>query len=419
MTNSAASSGSTGSPIRRDVATLVSAAWALDRRRAVLQMVLLLVGGLLSGVGLLLLVPIVNSVADTANTIQIPVIGSLDVGSLPLWALLLMFVAVVGVQAVITQTSTVNSVRLQQEIVDRLRHDAFEAILSARWSFVLGMRRSDIVQVVTEGAGRSGMAVSQVISAAVALALATATAVVALFVAPGVAAIAIVAVVVLALAQSSGIRPARRLGRDFNERSRDLQAVVTDSLDSLRLVRAHDASGLWVDRLSDAFSNARQVQVANVERMSTITALSSVGTAAAASMLVLVSVWADVSPASIVILVVLVARLSGQVQGLVRTLTQLANSLPAVGDIVDLTTDAQAAREAPAGQWASGRRDLTDDPSIPILEFRNVTFRYASVRWGRGRSEHGGSPRGHHGHRRTVGRRQVDHCRPGIGPPRA
>ena len=118
--------------------------------------------------------------------------------------------------------------------------------------------------------------------------LAIATAIVALFVAPGVAAIAIVAVVVLALAQSSGIRPARRLGRMFNERSRELQAVVIDSLDSLRLVRAHDASGLWVDRLSDAFTSAREVQVANVERMSTISALSSVGTAAAASMLVLV-----------------------------------------------------------------------------------------------------------------------------------
>ena len=43
----------------------------------------------------------------------------------------------------------------------------------------------------------------------------------------------------------------------FSERSRELQAVVTDSLDSLRLVRAHDASGLWVDRLADAFTNAR------------------------------------------------------------------------------------------------------------------------------------------------------------------
>ena len=378
MTTDPGRDAGAGAETRRDVARLVSAAWGLDRARVIAQAVLLVVGGLLSGVGLVLLVPIVNSVADTTDTIQLPVVGSWDVGSFPLWSLLLAFVVVVGVQALVTRSSTVNSVRLQQEIVDRLRHDAFSSILAARWSFVLEMRRSDIVQVVTEGAGRSGMAVSQLITAAVGLVLAIATAIVALFVAPGVAAIAIVAVVVLALAQSSGIRPARRLGRAFNERSRDLQAVVTDSLDSLRLVRAHDAAARWVDRLSDAFSNARQVQIANVDRMSTISALSSVGTAAAASLLVLIATWADVSPPSIVILVVLVARLSGQVQGLVRTLTQLANSLPAVGDLVDLTSAAQAAREAPVEDGPAPQRALPDDTSIPILEFRNVTFRYAS-----------------------------------------
>lgn len=363
---------------RRDVGTLVSTAWALDPRRVVLQVVLLVVGGLLSGFGLLLLVPIVNSVADTANSIELPVIGSVDIGALPLWSLLVIFVVIVAVQALVTRTSAINAIRLQQQMVDRLRHDAFAAILSARWSFVLRMRRSDIVQVVTEGAGRSGFAVNQLITAAVAFVLASATAVVALLVAPGVAAIAIVAVIALALAQGSGIRPARQLGRDFNERSRELQAVVTDSLDALRLVRAHDASALWVDRLSSAFSNARRVQVDNIQRMSTITALSSVGTAIAASLLVLISTWADVSPASIVVLVVLIARLSGQVQGLVRTMTQLANSLPAVGDIIDLTERAERAREAQGDDGVSKRGRLTDDPSIPILEFRDVTFRYES-----------------------------------------
>jgi ATP-binding cassette subfamily C protein len=363
---------------RGDITMLVATAWALNRGRVLLQMMLLVFSGLLGGVGLLLLVPIVNSVADTSDSIRVPVIGSLDVGSLPLWSLLAVFVGVVAVQALISRTAAVNTVRLQQGIVDRLRHDAFEAILAARWSFVLQMRRSDIVQVVTEGAGRSGMAVSLLLTTAVALVLATATAVVALLVAPGVAAIAIVAVVVLALAQASGIRPARRLGRVFNERSRELQAVVTDSLDSLRLVRAHDASRLWIDRLADAFSNTRQVQLDNTERITTITALSSVGTAAAASMLVLISTWADVPPASIVVIVVLIGRLSGQVQSLVRSATQLANSLPAVGDIVELTNDARAARETTVDDGPTVRRQLPDDPAIPMLEFRDVTFHYVT-----------------------------------------
>ena len=208
--------------------------------------------------------------------------------------------------------------------------------------------------------------------------LALVTAIVAIFIAPGVAALATVAVIALAIAQSTGIRPARRLGRVFGERSRELQAVVIDSLDALRLVRAHDASRVWVDRLADAFTNAREVQIATVERMSTINALSSVGTAVAASMLVLVSTWADVPAASIVVMVVLISRLSGQVQSVVRSATQLANSLPAVSDIVQLTDGARAAAESPPDTTARQHHDLSDDPTVPMLEFRDVSFRYAS-----------------------------------------
>lgn len=370
---------------RRDIRLLVSTAWDLDPRRVAAQLVLLVLSGLLGGVGLVLLVPIVNSLTDSGDTIDVPLFGEFEVGSVPLWGLLAAFVGVVAVQALVTRTSAVNSMRLQQRVVDRLRHDAFDAILSARWSHVLTMRRSDIVQVVTEGAGRSGIAVSQLISASASLVLAIATAVVSLLVAPLVAALAITGVVVFAILQGTGIRPSRRLGREYNERSRDLQAVVIDSLDSLRLVRAHNASTLWMARLDHAFDSARHVQVTNVERVSAITALSSVGTAAAAATLVLVSTWADVEPASIVVMVVLIGRLSVQAQALVRTTTYLANSLPAVGDIVQLTHDARAAREAPAERpdaAPSAARALPDDPALPILEFRGVTYRYPNSHGG-------------------------------------
>jgi ABC-type multidrug transport system fused ATPase/permease subunit len=266
-----------------DLGTLVRTAWAFDRRRVMTQMVLSALSGVLGGAGLVLLVPIVNSVAGETDQMSVPLFGSIGIGSWPLAGLLGLFVALVSVQAVISRTSALNSARLQQQVVDRLRHGAFESILMARWSFVLGMRRSDIVQVVTAGASRSGMAVQQVMNGSVALVLALATAVVAVAVAPLVGSVAVVLVVIMAVLQGTGVRPASRLGRQFSDRSRSLQAVITDSLDSLRLVRAHDASGIWVDRLADAFTSTREVQIANTERMSTIAALSSVGMAVAMS----------------------------------------------------------------------------------------------------------------------------------------
>lgn len=356
--------------------TLVVTAWTLDRSRMVAQMLLLVVAGFIGGVGLALLIPIVNAVAGPGDAITLPVVGAVGTGSLPLWVLLAAFVALVAVQALIQRAATVNSARLQQRVVDRLRHDAFAAILAAKWSFVVGLRRTDIIQVVTMGASRSGMALDQMVNGSVKLVLVLATAIVALVVDPLVAALAIIGIGFMAAAQASGIAPAHRLGRLLGERHRELQAVVTDSLDSLRLVRAHDASGLWVDRLAAAFSGTRQVQLATTERMTTISALTSVGTAAAAALLVGVSVWAGLEPAGIVVMVVLVGRLSSQTTALVRIATQLANSLPAVGDITRLAADAHRAVEVPGSAGRSGDPHL--DPSAPLVEFCDVSFAYPS-----------------------------------------
>ncbi len=383
-----------------EIRTLVATAWRLERGRAIAQLGLLLVGGVIGGAGLLLLVPIVNSVATTATTVQVPVLGDIDLGSTPLWALLAGFVALIAMQSLITHLAAVNTARLQQRIVDTLRHEAFSAVLQARWSFVTGQRRSDIIHTVTTGSARSGTAVTLLMNAAVSAAMALATAVIALLVAPGVAALAIAGVVVLSVVQGLGIRPARRLGRLSNERTRDVQAVVVDSLDSLRLVRAHDASGVWIDRLAAAFTTARDVQLAAVERQSAVGAIANVAAAAAAALLVLVATWADVEPAAIIVMVVLIGRLSRQATTVVRTALQLANALPAVSEVTELTAAARAAAEvavtgspaAASGTAAAvGAADATGaagaartpggarlevPTGAPLIELRDVTYRY-------------------------------------------
>ncbi len=377
-----------------DARLLVAAAWQLSPRRLSGQMVLLFFSGLIGGVSLLLLIPIVNSVADGATGWQLPLLGDVDLSGVPLGVLLAAFVALTAVQAIITRASAINSVSMQQVLVDRLRQQAFEAILAARWTFVLQRRRSDVIEVVTSGASRSGAAFSQLMHLAVTAVLAVATAVVALLVSPGVAAVAIAGVLVLGVALSSAIRPAHRLGRAFGERSRHLQSVMLNSMDSLRLVRAHNASATWANQLSEAFRGTREVQIANVRRSATVSAFSAVGLALAASLLVLLAVWAQVPPAAVVVMLVLVARLARQVQQLTTIAAQLANLLPAVSDLTDLTAQARGEAEQPAAVVTS-RAALPDrgtppnraappvgvgtghgPPAEPLMSFRNVSFSY-------------------------------------------
>ena len=360
----------------RDAGLLLGSSWRLSRGRLVLQVVLLVATGLIGGASLLLLVPIVNSVADSSVSVTLPVVGDLSLGDVPLPALLAGFVLLIAIQAGIAQASAVTTTRVQQALIDDLRQEAFAAVLAARWPFVLSRRRSDVISTITVGAVRAGMAYNQMLQVAVAAVLAVVSAVIALALSPALGVIAIAGVAVIAIVQSLSIRPSYRLGVELGDRQRTVQSVVTDSLDSLRLVRAHSASGVWTTRLTDAFAGTREAQVANVRRQSLVTGLTSVGTALAAAVLVLVAVALEVPPASLVVILVLVFRLAVSVRQGVGAAAGMANSLPAVRDLADLTTQARDAVEVPP-EAATDRRPLAGDPHLPLLAFSAVDYAYA------------------------------------------
>ncbi len=358
-----------------DIGTLIGQAWRLDPGRLVLQVILLGLSGFIGGIGLLLLIPIVNSVADPSASITVPFFGAMSLGSIPLSALLGAFVVLTVIQALIMRSSQVNTTRMQQEIVDRMRGDAFDAVLAARWDFILQRRRSDVIEIVTTGAARSGMAFQQLLQGAVTAMLAAVTALVALAVSPAVVGVALLGVVLVASLRLLGVRPSYRLGIMFGERNRHLQSVMADSMDSLRLIRAHDASPVWNRRLTDAFTDAREVQLASTRRQSTVAAVSSVALAAAAAILVLLAVRLNVPATSIVVILLLVARLTAQVQQLATTVNLLATFLPSVTDLTSLAEEARLAAEVPEGSQST-RSIEPPDPSTPLLDFRNVGFRY-------------------------------------------
>lgn len=359
----------------RDARILLAAAWRISRHGVTQQLVLLLLSGLVGGASLLLLIPIVNSIADAGARVDVPVIGSVRLGDLPIGILLAIFVALIAVQALLSYASTVTTTRTQQGLVDRLREEAFAAVLSARWSFLLQQRRSDIVAVISVGASRAGVAYSQLLQAAIAAMLALVTASVALIVSPAIAATAIVGVVVLSLVLSATIRPAYRLGHELGGRQREMQAVITDSLDSLRLIRAHAASAIWIERLSEAFSGTRDTQLSNARRQSRVSGLTTVGTAVASALLVLVAVALNIPATDLVLILLLVVRLSQHARSLVTSLANLANAVPAVRDLGDLTAaaDAEAEFEHSPGE---DRGPLDSNPHVPLLSFEHVTFDY-------------------------------------------
>jgi len=363
-----------GAGLWADAASLLRSAWAIEPRLMVLQLVLLAATGVTGGVSMLMLVPVVNSVASTSggSGMSLPVLDSLDLTAVPLAVLLAAVVALVTAQALLVRWSSVNAVLLQQRLVDRLRRDALDAILAANWAFVLQARRSDVTEIATSGAARAGSAFTAILQGSVAAVIAFATAVVSGIVAPTLTVVVVIAMALMLAALLRNLRPAHDIGRQFGRRNRNLQAAMLDSLDSLRLVRAHGAAQVWRTQLADALVETRAVQLDHTRRTATTAAVATIGVIACAATLVLVAVRLTVPAATIVVVLVLAARLAQAVRTLAGSLQQAANGLPAVQDLADLTLRARRAEEAPA----STRGLPPADPSTPVVRLRSVTFRY-------------------------------------------
>lgn len=375
MTNPAVPPREGKSTLVADTRTLMSLAWRTDRRRVSLQVVLLLFNSLVGGVSLAMLIPIVNAVGNPDSSLEVPGFGKLNLAGIPLWVLLAAFLLLNAVTILIGRITAINTVSLQQEMIDGVRHTAFAAILDAKWVFVLDRRRSDIIEIVTNGAMRSGVAYNQLIALAITLTTLIVTTVIAFIVSPAVTGIALAGVLIIAIVQGASIPHAHRVGQLFSESSRRLYAVMNDSMESLRLVRAHNASAIWVGELADAFTDARELQMANVRRQSAIGSYTQFGLAAAAAGLVLVSVWLDVPPTGIVVLLLLAFRINNQMRSLVGTMAGLANSLPGVRDLASLQTAAEHNVEVPPGA-VSARGDFRTEGEGALIEFRDVTFTY-------------------------------------------
>jgi ATP-binding cassette subfamily C protein len=339
----------------------------------VLQVVLLLVNGAAGGAGLLLLLPLAHAVL-AAGSPRLP--GGLTLPALPLPVLLAGAVALAAAQAAAARLGAITGVRLQQLVVDGLRADAFAAILAARWTFVLARRRSDVVEVVTIGANRAGAALTQLLSGATSAVLLLGTAAVAVLVSPLLAVPVLAGTALLGALLARGLAPSHRLGRSFGERSRRLQAVMLDSLDSLRLVRAHDGAAAWQRQLADAFADARQLQLAHTRRTATVSAVSSVGLVLAGSVLLLAAVRLRLPAPTVLLVLLLAARLTRQLQSLVNAGQLAANSLPAVRDVLELTGQARAEAESPPGAPASPLPVTGPVTGPAVVRLHEVSFRY-------------------------------------------
>jgi len=323
--------------------------------RVALLLTLMLVSALTEGVGLLLLVPVLQSL-EAKNQAGIWSENLPLLGQQPLAILLAVFVALVVVRAVALGWHQYEASRLTARVIDGLRARALAALLHAEWGHLATVRQARNRALLITSIDRVWEALSQgLVGLATAInltILAAAAIVLSWKVALGMLAVGLAVMLLFSRLR----RSARRLGEQLSAAYEIIYARFEESLGGLRLYKSFGREERALDDARTAFAGLRRAELAYIiQSASARGALQIAGAALLAAV-----VWAAVeiagtAPVVLLPMVALCARALPLLQALQEASQQYAHARPALSEVAALITESEARAEPAAAGMAPPR----------------------------------------------------------------
>lgn len=335
---------------------------------AVVRLVLLqLLVAVMEAAGLTLLVPVLQSL-NGRDTLSLPGFD-LRLSVPEAFALVLV---VVSVRALGQWRVAVLSVEIRLATIDALRLGLIDDLYAAEWGYLAGQRRSHVIQRLTTEVERAHNALFMLIRIIVGLLVLLATIAVAILLSPAIGGLAAVGLIAVVVASRRSVRSAVSLGEQMSARMDDFGAALSDSLSSVRLMRAHDASGAWSQLVAAEAGRVRTVRRSFVEKSSGVGAVLSIVAVVAVLGLILVGRAAGMSMAELAALAVVSTRLLTSAQTLIGSTQVFANEAPALDRLTTFRDEVRQHREPAAPTTA-----VPPTPGVaPLVTLRGVTVRY-------------------------------------------
>ena len=358
--------------IRRFAEMLLRAA----PRATVASLVLMVLVALTEGAGLLLLLPLLALAGvDTGG----PAASGLLAKVAPyiphsLGAALLLYVAIVAARSALEFAESVASVRVQVEVTRSLRERLYRALVRARWETIAPLRGARLAHVLTAELERVSMTTNQMLSGSLQLLVAVVYGVAALAISPGLAFIAAAGALLLLVPAKRQQREARRAGDELTALGAELFAGATEEVATLKVAKSAGIAGRMADRFSARAHVHARALVAAHRRYRASGAFLTAGAAAALAIVVYVAVARlRLPPASLLLLLLVCARLVPRLAAVQSSFLLIARALPAAEAVQSLLDELERAAEAPERA-----------PSAPIavargVELRGVTYRYPTA----------------------------------------
>ena len=325
------------------------AAWRLRSGQAgpgrlLFLSLLIVLAGATDGLGLALLVPLLNSLGATETGTQAGLFSFLP---RTLTGLLLVFLSVVLVRALVARTRQLATGRLAFDFAVALRVRAYAAIAHASWSYLRRRRTADFHALFATEIERVEHATHLALEAPARLSILLAHFAVAFAIAPGFTALAIAFGAALIWVMRHKLTESRRLGQVASDANMRVSREISEFLQALKLTKAYGAETRHVQAFADAARSAEGADLAaNRLQADTRFLLDCLVAVALAGFLWMAASWAALPLADLLVLILVFQRLLPMLQGMQELGQQFVHASPAYRLVAAAIEDCEAAADA-------------------------------------------------------------------------
>lgn len=345
-------------------------------RRRFTLFFLMLFTGLTEGVGILLLVPLLNVLQNGQHS-QNPLIrsllkalGSVGIPPMPL-GILGSFLALLLVRNGVLFARECLSTQVQHQLVDQLRDRCFKALLGVEWRWIAAGRNSDHANLLLTDVSRVGVGVNFGLGLLVSLATMLAYLFAAFTLSWSMTILALASCGITVVALGGQRKQAMQLGADLGRANRAMQANVQESLSGIKLTKILGNEQRHLDFFRQTLGRLREQQIDFMTSTSRSKALyQSVGAILLAGYLYLGLNTFQTPIAELLILVLIFGRLIPMFSAAQQQHHHWLHALPALHETERLLKECHAAREPVI------EGDLQDWPIEQAIRLENVTVSY-------------------------------------------
>ncbi len=348
--------------------------------RLTLGVVLTVVGAVTEGMGLLVLVPLLQligidiqqgSVGRVANSVA-AAFGGLGI-PLTLFSVLVLYIVVIAGDARIRRWQTVTYCTLQVGFTGYLRKRLHRVITQASWVELSRCRASDLTNAMTGQVERIGNGTHLVLSLFRGVMLAAVYLGVTFYMSPAVTALVVGAGLVLMLLLGGRARAATRLGQEMTRVGGAAYRAVMEHLGGIKMAKSYGAEQRSVALFGDLADTVAGTNLRAATAQADAKYRFDIGAALVLGLVLYVSIAVLHTPTAVILVLLFAfARVMPLMSNLEQSLQQLLNMLPDLVAVLALET-------------RLGTHDAAAPlPAAPVhlrrgVRLDGVSFRYADT----------------------------------------